>query len=101
MATVSAAVIRPVLDVSTGHLPARYAENGPGAEEGVIAYALGEYGWLMWVPDDPDTHSADYDLAAQAPEILVVQRYARAAGCDYVMFDRDSEANPDLPTWEW
>jgi hypothetical protein len=90
-----------VLDLSTAHLPESYAERGPQHHDGVVAYTLGDYGWLMWVPLDPAGHGADYDLATEAPELLAIQLYARAAGCSYVRFDRDADPTPGLPTWAW
>jgi hypothetical protein len=85
-----------MLDLSTSHLPEHLGDALSG-EDGVTAYELA-HGWLMWVPDDPDTHAADYD--AVPSEVLVVQRYARARGCDYVLFDADADTVTDLPTWD-
>jgi hypothetical protein len=92
------AAIRTVLDLSTAHLPEPLGSHGLADEDGVIAYPL-PYGWLMWVPPDPDEHAADHpDLP---PDVLTIQRYARRLGCDYVLFDRDAERVDDLPTWNW
>jgi hypothetical protein len=30
-----------------------------------------------------------------------VQLHARSLGCDYVLFDRDAEVDPYLPSWQW
>lgn len=102
-----------VLDLSTAHLPESLM-NGPigplNSIEGVIAYAHGEYGFLLWVPDDPQEHADDYPNPADddvcsdegvPAEVLAVQLYARGLGCDYVLFDRDADTNADLPTWDW
>lgn len=59
-----------------------------------------EYGWLMWVPSDPDD-SAALDADDIPLVILDVQLYARKHDCDYVLFDPDAEIDPNLPTWEW
>jgi hypothetical protein len=94
---------RPVLELSTAHLP-----EGLGSERsvycldrvrGVAAYPLAN-GWLMWVPDDPPAHAADYDDEVPL-EVLTIQRYARALHCDWVMFDADGAATDDLPRWDW
>jgi hypothetical protein len=105
LGATKAPVTFTVLDLSTAHLPETYCETGPGVEIGVTVYDLDGYGWLMWVPKDPDEHSRNYhdeDEDEGIPEaILTVQRYARALGCDYVRFDRDGDVNADLPTWDW
>ena len=86
------------LDLSTQHLPEHLGSHGLSGQDGVIAYEL-PYGWLMWVPPDPSAHASDYpDLP---PEVLAIQRYARALGCDYVLFDADADQVGDLPTWDW
>jgi len=96
--------VRKVLELSTAHLPEQmYAElNG---YDGVVADPL-PYGTLLWVPDDPDEHAAGYGDEPEVfdgvpPEVLAVQRYARAQGCDHVRFDCDAATIPDLPTWDW
>jgi len=33
--------------------------------------------------------------------VLTIQRLARAAGCDYVLFDADADRIDALPTWDW
>jgi hypothetical protein len=65
----------------------------------VIAYPT-DSGWLMWVPNDPDQSAAV--MVDRVPEtVLAIQRYARALGCDYVLFDADANRVDDLPTWDW
>ena len=90
--------VRRLLDLSTAHLPQHLGSDGLSAADGVTAYQLA-YGWLMWVPEDPDRHAADYPELP--PEVLTVQRYARRHGCDYVLFDRDADTVADLPTFTW
>lgn len=105
-----------VLDASTAHLPQQVCAQLNGWD-GVIAHSLStsddHYGWLLWVPDDPDNHAADHDDTDEFPllqgedpsgvpaEVLAVQRYARRLGCDYVLLDPDAERIADLPTWDW
>jgi hypothetical protein len=94
------AVIRTFLDLSTAHLPEHLGSHGLSGEDGVTAYQL-PYGWLMWVPPDPDAHAADYpDLPA---EVLAIKRYAHRLGGDYVLFHADADADQvgDLPTRDW
>lgn len=90
--------IRKVLDISISHLP---MEQGATLNEldGVVAHEY-QYGWLMWVPNDPD--ESNLAMEEQAPEnILMLQRYARDLDCDYIMFDRDAEPEDQLPSYEW
>jgi hypothetical protein len=90
--------VRPVLDLSTHHLPRAIGPTGLTGEEGVTAYPL-PHGYLMWVPTDPEATAADYPTLPGV--VLAVMRYARARGCDYVLFDQEGAVVADLPTWEW
>lgn len=111
--------IRTFLDLNTQHLP-EHTVRELDAIDGVVAYDLDGSGWLLWVPDDPDEHAADYQgdciLTAEnmateddctththepgiPAEVLAVQRHARSLGCDFVLLDRDGPHDPDLPTW--
>jgi hypothetical protein len=92
-------MIRTILDLSTAHLPAHLGGRALSGEDGVIAYELEGYGWLMWVPPDPDGHAADHP--ALPAQVLAIQRYASERGCDFVLFDRDADILSDLPTWDW
>ena len=91
--------IRRVLDLSTAHLPEHLGSHGLSGEDGVTAYDLDGYGWLMWIPPDPDSHAADYP--GLPAEVLTIQRYARQRGCDYVLLDQDADIIDGLPTWDW
>ena len=70
-----------------------------GDIDGVVAHET-EYGWLMWVPDDPDSH-AGADGPDIPAEVLIVQRYARGHDCDYVLFDNSADFDDQLPCWDW
>ncbi len=96
--TICAATVRSFLDLSTAHLPEHLGSHGLSGHDGVTA-SEPTYGWLMWVPPDPQTHADDHpDLP---PEVLAIQRYARGLDCDYVRFDADADRVDDLPTWDW
>jgi hypothetical protein len=83
-----------VLDLSTAHLPARLRDE-LSAHEAVVADRH-EFGWWLWVPDDPH----DSALWERPPaEILEIQTFSRARGCDWVRFDVDGDTDPDLPTF--
>lgn len=91
--------IRLVLDLSTAHLPEDLGTSGLSSLDGVVAYPL-DFGWLLWVPEDPDADNGEYDHTIPAT-VLAIQRYARSHQCDYVLIDRDGPHNPDLPQWSW
>ena len=55
---------------------------------------------LMFVPNHP-SQPGEHD-AAEVPEVvLTILRYARAAGCDYVLVEADADRIDALPTWDW
>jgi hypothetical protein len=88
-----------MLDASIDHLPPTLREQRPAslsAIDGVVVYPF-RYGWILWVPDNPDEHAADFE--EYPAEVLVVQMFARAHGCDFVMFDADADRISDLPSW--
>jgi hypothetical protein len=90
--------IRLMLDLSTAHLPEDVCDNLDGYENVTAHHCT--YGWLLWVPDDPDESCSA--MRVPVPDVvLTIQRYARAAGCDYVLFDRDGDIDDQLPTWDW
>ncbi|WP_040392553.1 DUF5983 family protein [Catelliglobosispora koreensis] len=89
--------LRMFLDLATSHLPEDVFQD-LGGIKGVTAHGTA-YGWLMWVPPNPDEHAGDYP--AIPGEVLVVQRYARSHGCDYVLFDNSADTDPLLPAWDW
>lgn len=103
--------VRRVLDLSTAHLPKALGTSPDQAGEGTIYLSAVDgvvadpikYGYLMWVPDDPDDHAAGYDDPEEPfpAVVLAVQIYARELGCDWVRFDRDADVADDLPTWQW
>lgn len=104
--------VRKFLDLSTAHLlPKTFdteAPRDPANYPGIISHEWGEYGWWVWVPDDVDAYFAEESIGIMpsgmsrtvdsVPEkMAAVLRYARAHGCDYILFDRDAAVNPDLP----
>ncbi|GGJ75685.1 hypothetical protein GCM10010123_02100 [Pilimelia anulata] len=87
-----------MLDASTEHLPPplRHPTTGLTAVTGVVADAR-EYGFLLWVPADPDAYATDYP--GVRADVLALQRYARELGCDYVLLDSDAEPVPGLAVY--
>jgi hypothetical protein len=90
-----------MLDLSSAHLP-RPVFHDLNGYDGVIAYRLSN-GWQLWVPDDPAEHASNYGDPTEhdgvPPEVLLIQEYARAADCDYVLIDGDGPINPDLTSY--
>jgi hypothetical protein len=86
-----------MLDATTGHLPEQICQDLNGYD-GVIATDR-EYGWLLWVPEDPAEHAEGYgDIPA---EVVTLQVFARGLGCDYVLLDADAARVEGLPHWDW
>lgn len=93
--------VRKFLDLSTEHLPPSMRAN-PYVSSCLTIYEWGDYGWMIWVPDDPDKWLADYPGEEHPPEeLLAVQRFARQLDCDYILFDADGPREPALPYWDW
>jgi hypothetical protein len=84
---------RPLLDISTSHIP-EAATEALNASERVMK---GTYGWF--VPVFPGA-ADDWEADGQA-EIGAVVRYAETHGFEFVLFDADAPAIEDLPTWQW
>lgn len=82
------------LDLSTAHLP-RHLREELAAEDGVVADRH-QFGWWLWIPDDP-RRSVTSDALPE--ELLAIQVFARDHGCDWVRFDVDGVTDPDLPTF--
>src|SRR4051812_5900529 len=83
-------IIRQLLNLSTAHLPPDLGSpGGLDTTPGVIAPAT-ETRFLLWAPDDPD-YCAQVTADPVPDVVLAIQRYARALGCDYVLFDADAD----------
>ena len=78
-----------MLDLSTGHVS---AETAARLDAGNFGYVKGEYGWI--VPTLRLSNEVPDDLAK-------VMAYARDLDCSWIMFDRDADIIPDLPTFDW
>ncbi len=86
--------IRKFLTLSTGHVTAETATKLDlyPAAWGIYGGPL-EAGWFIWAPE--------HDIEGAPEDLMRVLRFARAHDCPYVLFDRDGDVIPDLPTWEW
>jgi hypothetical protein len=87
--------IRRFLDLNRGHLPRtdrdRIARTIKAGEPAACMAGTGS--WLVYVPDEPIAPGRGATDALRA----ILDR-ARAAGCDYVLFDHDG---PIDETFTW
>jgi len=89
--------LRTFLDASTDHLPQRFYDKDLS---GLTGAHFTEVGMLLWVPDDPEGCKGDGGTVDDnAPEVIELRRFARAAGAAYVFLDRDAEHVPGLPVY--
>lgn len=85
-------MMETLLVLSTAHLRQQTC-NGWLQAAPFAAFAKGDYGWFVSVPDDEPE-----DLPADLGECLAL---ARSLKCDWVMFDRDADALSILPVHDW
>jgi len=103
MADLDQTKVTQTLRLAWGHLPGGDPVVLDGLD-GVEVHQLGDWGALVYVPEDPERwlgqHEVpdDADLAALALHVLAVQLYARRHGCSWVMFDVDGP-RADLAWW--
>ena len=84
-------MFREFLDVSTGHISQGTATWL--ADHKRTAIHATDYGWFIW--------SGLFEDITIPDDLRAVLAYARGKGCDYVMFDRDSDVIDELPLWDW
>ena len=90
-----------VLALSTGHVSQETAQlMGQGAISKVIIYNKGDFGWFVHIPDKGMDFKELEDSECPA-DLYRCMKYARDNNCDWLMFDRDVEANEDLPVYNW
>jgi hypothetical protein len=100
-----------VLELSTAHVAEDVARAldalvamsaaGPSAFDAdtdwrhwITAERWADYGWWVWAGQEDGT-----DLLP--PCLSACFDYARERCCDWIRFDRDEEATPDLPQHDW
>lgn len=93
---MSALALLTVLDLSTTHLRQETCDR-LNSYQGVIAHKM-EYGWLMYVPAEPDD---DVDKDRWPTELPPIVALARDNGCTYVLFDRNAGTTDRLRTFDW
>lgn len=102
---MSTPTIERVVVLSTAHIPYRLLDDLHTAPH-AVADKL-EYGWLFWVPDDPDAEAEGDEPEDDEPEavheaariVLGIQRWARQLHCRWVRFDVDGLTTDALPTF--
>ena len=90
--------VRKFLDLSTGHLPRKTAEEIEAEVFPKKPAMQSEYAWLFSVPE---TIQELHDAGVTCGAFLNVMVLAQDTGCDYVLFDRDAEPVDWLPTFDW
>lgn len=90
---MSAEIVQMMI-ASTAHVTnqerATLDENG---------YSRGEYGWLIYVGEAGDAVVPEIDAPSAGLDAVIVA--ARAAGCMYLMLDRDGDALDGVPVYQW
>lgn len=92
--------VRKMLDLSTAHLERsdtlEFDEYRlTQGQSGSMPCLCGPYGWLVSVPDD----LAEIRDNASAG-LYTILAYAKDAGCDWVLFDRDGAVDERFPV-QW
>ena len=85
--------VRRFYDLSTAHLSAETIEMLDAGRGGPMSADPVEYGWLVWINED---EAAARGLGVPE-EMLNIFRIAKAAGCDYILFDRDAPLSGTIP----
>ena len=90
--------IRKMLEASTAHLTPDL--NIPGALKARVSGVYeNDYGYLLWVPDNP----LESSNAQEEPDpacVLEIRLCARRLGCDYVLLDTDAPLVDCLPVYD-
>ena len=92
--------VRKMLDLSTAHLERsdtlEFDEYRlTQGQSGSLPCLCGPYGWLVSVPED----LVDVRENASAG-LCAILAYAKQAGCDWVLFDRDGAVDERFPV-QW
>jgi hypothetical protein len=89
--------INRMLALSTAHLsPHTCNALLPKLEAEIPVWPKGEYGWFIYA--SLEIGALTEPLPADLQETIL---YAKAQGCDYLMFDRDWPETDQLRTYDW
>lgn len=91
-------MIRKFLDLSTAHLSPATLERFNGLPPDRLPFAGGptDYGWFAYAHDENCGEGDD----AIPEEMFACMTFARAQGCDYILFDCDAEPIEGLPVFD-
>jgi hypothetical protein len=92
---------RKYLDLSTRHLPSNDAGWLNHPEELPISVYPTDNGWLVNVPPKDTVTDEELNEVGFTTSFLCLLDLARKSECWWILFDCDSETEPDLPTFEW
>ena len=88
--------VRNFLDISTGHLMTSTRERLEGDALPGLSIMSHGFGWLVRVPSE---FPGD-ELEGLSQDLLTCLTAARRRNCDYILFDRDANADEELPFYE-
>ena len=97
--------ISKMLTLSTAHITVQAInelEEDADAKSafGPVVYKKAGYGFFIYVPKDMELWE-ETKKEIRSKDILDVMEYARAAGCEWLMIDRDGPVEDDLTVYEW
>ncbi len=100
--------VRNCLDLSTAHVSREtmdlleavgFARTDGTPYDGSLSVKADLYGCFVHVPEaELEETLTDGDLPG---DLQATFKLARENGCDYVLFDADGPAHPDLEVFEW
>lgn len=88
--------LRAFLDLSTGHLKPETLTYLNDKEHGQLPFygAVTAYGWLVYADYEDNAEARRADGCPE--EIIAAMKKAREMGAEYILYDCDAEADPDL-----
>lgn len=92
--------IHKTLMVSTGHVTEGDCRRLEDGEAGGISYTLGEYGYLLWIPESPPAIPAT-NFAPLSDAVRGCIKLAREQDCQYLRLDRDGPYYDGLERFDW
>lgn len=81
-----------MLDLSTAHIP---DPEGGFPDFGTLRSSVHEYGWIVFVVQDPPEDEEEPDWIRQ------ILAHARKYKCVLINFDQDASESDLFPTYEW
>lgn len=100
---VEEGAVERIVTISTAHITEYTAQAIESALQkdkqpfGLVVFAKGEYGWLIWLPPPED----DSSTAEVPDELDNAMNYARSLGCTWLVIDRDGDKTHALSEFDW